>query len=48
MLLVDDDEAEVAEGREDGRARAHAHARLAAPHAPPLVVALALRRAASA
>jgi hypothetical protein len=41
VLLVDDDQAEVGEGREDRRARAHAHAGLAAAHPPPLVVALA-------
>ena len=40
MLLVDDDEPEVADGREDRRARADAHARLARPQPRPLVVAL--------
>ena len=44
MLLVDHDQPEVVERREHGRARAHAHARLAAAHAPPLVVALARRQ----
>ncbi len=41
MLLVDDDQAEVADGGEDGRAGADADARLAAAEAAPLVVALA-------
>ena len=41
VLLVDDDQAEVADRGEDGRARADADARLAAAQAPPLVVALA-------
>ena len=43
VLLVDDDQPEVVERREHGRARADADARLAAAHPPPLVVALALR-----
>ncbi len=43
MLLVDDDQPEVVERREHRRARPDAHARLAAAHAPPLVVALARR-----
>ena len=42
MLLVDDDQAEVAQRREDGRAGADADARLAAAQAPPFVVALAV------
>ena len=41
VLLVDDDQAEVGERGEDRRARADAHAGLAAAHPPPLVVALA-------
>ena len=41
MLLVDDDQPEVAQRREDRRARADAHARLAAAQPLPLVVALA-------
>ena len=41
MLLVDDDQAEVADRGEDGRARADADAGLAAAQPPPLVVALA-------
>ncbi len=41
MLLVDHDQAEVADRREDGRAGADADAGLAAAQAPPLVVALA-------
>ena len=45
MLLVHHDQPEVAERREDRRARPHADACLAAPHPPPLVVALALREA---
>ena len=44
MLLVDHDQPEVVERREHGRARADAHARLAAAQPPPLVVALALRQ----
>lgn len=43
MLLVDDDQAEVADRGEDGRAGADADRRLAAAQAPPLVVALAGR-----
>ena len=43
VLLVDDDQAEVADRGEDGRARADADARLAAAQPPPLVVALAGR-----
>ena len=43
MLLVDDDQAEVARRREHRRARAHADARLARAQPPPLVVALAVR-----
>ena len=42
MLLVDDDQPEVAERREHGRAGADADARLAGAQAQPLVVALAL------
>ena len=42
MLLVDDDQAEVGDRGEDGRARADADARLAAAQPPPLVVALAV------
>ena len=41
VLLVDHDQAEVVERSEHRRARADADARLAAAHAPPLVVALA-------
>ncbi len=41
VLLVDHDQAEVADGSEDGRARPDADARLAAAQPPPLVVALA-------
>ena len=48
VLLVDDDQAEVAQRREHGRARTDAHARLAAAQALPFVVALAERRAPSA
>ena len=40
VLLVDDDQAEVLDGGEDGRARAHAHARL--PGAKPLPLRIAL------
>ena len=43
VLLVDHDQAEVADRREDGGARSDADARLAAAQAPPLVVALARR-----
>ena len=43
VLLVDHDQAEVADRREDGGAGADADARLAAAQAPPLVVALAGR-----
>jgi hypothetical protein len=42
VLLVDDDQPEVVERCEHGRARADADARLAAAQPPPLVVALAL------
>ena len=42
MLLVDHDQAEVADRREDGRARADRDPRLAGAQPPPLVVALAL------
>ena len=42
MLLVDHDQPEVADRREDGRARADRDARLARAQPPPLVVALAL------
>ncbi len=41
MLFVDDDDAQVPDGREDGRARADDDARLAALETPPLVEALA-------
>ena len=41
MLLVDDDQAEILDRREHGRARAHAHPRLPRAQAPPLLVALA-------
>ena len=41
VLLVDDDEADVAHGREDRRARPDAHARLPRAQPRPLVVALA-------
>ena len=41
MLLVDDDQPEVGDGREHGRARPDADPRLAAAQAAPLVVALA-------
>ena len=41
VLLVEDDEAEPLDRREDGRARADADARRAAAQARPLVVALA-------
>ena len=43
MLLVDDDQPESAQRREDGRARADADPRLARPQPRPLVVALAGR-----
>jgi hypothetical protein len=43
VLLVDHDQAELADRGEDGRARADADARLAAAQALPLVVALARR-----
>jgi hypothetical protein len=43
VLLVDDDEPEVADRREDRRARTDAHARLPRPQPRPLVVALASR-----
>jgi hypothetical protein len=43
VLLVDHDQAEVADGGEDGGAGADADARLAAAQPPPLVVALAGR-----
>ena len=42
VLLVDHDQAEVAQRREDGRARPDADARLAAAQPLPLVVALAV------
>ena len=42
MLLVDDDQPEVGDGREHRRARADRDARLARAQPPPLVVALAL------
>ncbi len=41
MLLVDDDQAEVLDRREHGRARAHAYPRLALAQPAPLGVALA-------
>ena len=41
MLLVDDDQAQVGDGREHRRARPDADARLAAAQTSPLVVALA-------
>jgi len=41
VLLVDHDEAEVAEGREHGRARPDTDAGLTGAQPPPLVVALA-------
>ena len=44
VLLVDDDEPEVGQRREDGRARPDADARLARAQARPLVVALAGRQ----
>ena len=43
MLLVDDDQAEPLDRREDGRARPDADARGAGAQAAPLVVALAGR-----
>ncbi len=46
MLLVDDDEPNRAERREDGRAGADDHVDLAAPDAMPLIVALAIGQAA--
>ena len=46
MLLVDDDEADVRERREDGRPRADDHVDVAAADALPLVVALAVGQAA--
>ena len=45
VLLVDHDQAEVGERREDGGARAHADARLAAAQPEPFIVALALSEA---
>ena len=42
MLLVDDDQPELAHRREDGGPRADGDPRLAGPQAPPLVVALPL------
>ena len=42
MLLVEDDQAEVVDGREDGAARADGDPGLVRPEAAPLVVALAL------
>ena len=42
VLLVDDDQPEVGDRREDGGARADGDPRLAGAQAPPLVVALAL------
>ena len=48
VLLVDDDQPEVVDRREHGRARPDADPRLAAAQAQPLVVALARRRARSA
>ena len=44
MLLVDDDQAEALDRREDRRARADGDPRLAGAQAAPLVVALALRQ----
>ena len=41
VLFVEDDEAEVGQRREDGRARPDHHVNLARPDAPPLVVAFA-------
>ena len=43
VLFVDDDEAEVGDGREDGRARADDDARFAAADAMPLLGALVRR-----
>jgi hypothetical protein len=45
VLLVDHDQAQVADGGKHRGPRADADARLAAPHPPPLVVALAGREA---
>ncbi len=44
MLLVDDDQPEVLDRGEHGRARPHAHPRLALAQPPPLGVALAGRQ----
>ncbi len=46
MLLVDDDEPEIGDRREDRRPGAHDDARLALADPPPLVVALARRQLA--
>ena len=46
MLLVDDDQAQPVDRREDRRAGTHDQVHLAAPDAIPLIVALAVGQAA--
>jgi hypothetical protein len=46
LLLVDDDQPQIFDRRENGRARSHHDARLAAAHAPPLARALHFRQRA--
>ena len=46
LLLVDHDQPEIFDRRENGRARSYHHARLPAPHAPPFARALHFRQRA--
>ena len=46
LLFIDDDQAEIFERRENGRARAHHDAHLAVAHAPPFAGALDIGQAA--
>ena len=46
LLFIDHDQPEIFDRRENGRARSHHHARLAAPHAPPFPRALHFRQRA--
>ena len=46
LLFIDHDQPEIFDRRENGRARSHHDARLAAPHAPPFARALHFRQRA--
>ena len=46
LLLIDDDQPQIFDRRENGRARSHHDARLAAPHAPPFARAFHFRQRA--